>query len=121
MKVVINKCYGGFGLSEAAYEKLIEWGIPVLKYKSENNKEVIFDRSLDDNYKESRVRGRYWELWTMENRSHPLLVKVVEDLGTAANGKYSELKVIDIPNSTEYIIEEYDGREWISEVHQTWD
>ena len=32
MKVVINKCYGGFSLSEAAYEKLIEYGVPAQKY-----------------------------------------------------------------------------------------
>lgn len=30
--IVINKCHGGFGISEEAYKKLIEWGIPVQKY-----------------------------------------------------------------------------------------
>ena len=35
MKIVINKCYGGFGLSDAAYEKLIEYGIPARAYQEE--------------------------------------------------------------------------------------
>lgn len=35
MKVVINKCYGGFGLSDAAYERLHKLGIPIKKYVEE--------------------------------------------------------------------------------------
>jgi hypothetical protein len=31
-KVVINKRFGGFGLSDKAYERLIELGIPVQAY-----------------------------------------------------------------------------------------
>jgi len=60
-KVVINKCFGGFGLSDVAYLKLSEWyGIPIRKYSpepfdpetgrfakpAENEGEVIFDREL---------------------------------------------------------------------------
>ncbi len=35
MKVVINRCYGGFGLSDLAYKKLIEYGVSVRKYIEE--------------------------------------------------------------------------------------
>lgn len=54
------------------------------------------------------------------NRSDPDLVRVVEELGAAANGSHAELKVVDIPDGTEYEIDEYDGNEHIAEVHQTW-
>lgn len=146
MKVVINRCYGGFGLSEAAYEKLIEWGVPVRKYMDQerdevtglfkeqplNDGEVIFDRELtpkgedrlNDLYWEfkgrSKMTGRYWDCWTRESRSHPLVVRLVEEMGKAANGECAELKVVEIPDGLEYHIDEYDGIEHIAENHRTW-
>jgi hypothetical protein len=44
----------------------------------------------------------------------------VEQLGNAANGDFAELKVVEIPDDVEWIIQEYDGDEWISEKHRTW-
>jgi hypothetical protein len=32
MKLVINRCFGGFSLSDAAYAWLIAQGVPVRKY-----------------------------------------------------------------------------------------
>jgi hypothetical protein len=49
-----------------------------------------------------------------------LIVRVVEKLGPKANAKVSELKVVDIPDGTDYTIEEYDGYEHIAERHRTW-
>lgn len=140
MKVVINKCYGGFGLSEKAYEKLIEWGVPVRGYIKEprnpntglydiripeNEGEIIFDRKLENDSKINKamesLTGRYWDTWIDKNRSHPLLIKVVEELGEEASSRFSELKVVEIPDGTEYTIEEYDGLEHIAEKHKTWD
>lgn len=138
MKAVINTCFGGFGLSEQAYEKLIEWGIPVRAYKEqtrdprtglyreepENEGEVIFDRDLapagDDLQRLGRCLGRYWESWTRDSRTHPLIVRVVEELGRAADGPCAELTVVEIPDGIEYTIEEYDGNEHIAEAHRTW-
>lgn len=146
MKIAINTCFGGFGLSVAAYEKLIEWGVPVRKYvqqkrdaasgryssESANDGEIIFDRDLtpasEDSFAElywryrdtSGTLGRYWDSWTSENRRHPLVIRAIEELGEAANGPYAKLKVVEIPDGTEYEISEYDGREHIAEAHQTW-
>jgi hypothetical protein len=145
VKVVINKCFGGFGLSEAAYERLIAWGVPVRKYIEQerdeetrlykpqplNDGEVIFDRELTPvgvdsfsdlyhKYKPSRAMPRYWDSWTRENRTHPFIVRVVEELGEAANGPFAELAVVEIPDGVEYEISEYDGREHIAETHRTW-
>lgn len=145
MKVVINVCFGGFGLSDAAYEKLSEWGVPVRKYIKQdtdekgrykpqpaNNGEVIFDReltplgqdSMNDIYHKYKDKAslsqRYWDGWTRENRTHPLVIRVVEELGNIANGPCAELKVVEIPDGTDYTVEEYDGREHIAEKHETW-
>ena len=149
-KVAINVCYGGFGLSDAVYEKLIEWGIPVRKYTEQireeggqfkdepsNDGEVIFDRELtpigestwNDRYHEhkgnpSRLFGqRYWETWiSYDNacRAHPLIIRAIEELGEAANGEFAELKIVEIPDDVEFIIDEYDGLEHIAEKHRTW-
>lgn len=145
MKIVKNSCFGGFSLSDKAYEKLIEYGIPVRKYEKEeqnpdtglyNNKpennegEVIFDRDLDDeNDKISKTMrklgGRYWDCFlNRHNRNHPLLVKVIEELGgghrTGASGQFSNLEVVEIPDDIEYEIDDYDGNETIREKHRTW-
>ena len=136
-KVVINGCHGGFGLSTEAYEKLIEWGVPVQKYVEQeydsetrrylpqpaNDGEVIFDRRLSDDPLSSimgNLMSHYWEFWIDKNREHPLLLKVISELGTAANGTFSNLTIVNIPDDVEYTIEEYDGLEHVAEKHRTW-
>ena len=137
MKIVINACFGGFSLSEKAYEKLIEWGIPVKKYveqerdpntglylpQPKNDGEVIFDRTLEsDNLSQSMISlsGRYWNAWIEKNRTHPLLIRLVEELGSDVNGKYANLKIVDIPDDVEWEISEYDGWERVEEKHRSW-
>ena len=141
MKVVINACFGGFSLSEKAYEKLIEWGVPVRGYVIEkrgadglykpqplNNGEVIFDRDLDTYDGEyaklakatRQLCGRYWDDWIDKNRTHPLLIRLVEELGDSAGGRVSQLKIVEIPDGVDFQIEEYDGFEHVAEKHRTW-
>jgi hypothetical protein len=146
-KIVINKCYGGFGLSDLAYEALIEKGIPIRKYipekrgkdgrfkrVPENEGEVIFDRELtplgEDSFNDiywqfkntdSRMNQRYWETWiTTMHRTDPRIIKVVEELGKKANGPCADLKIVSIPDDVEFTIEKYDGLEHIAEVHKVW-
>ena len=99
MKIVINTTYGGFHLSEIALARinmLIPDGNP------EENGEAYDSYDFDD------------------LRSHPVLVQVVEELGTWADTQYSELKVVEIPDDTDYYISYYDGVETIHEQHQRW-
>lgn len=144
-EVVINTCYGGFGLSDLAYEELIKLGIPVRKYipekrnpktglydiKEPNNEgKVIFDRELtppgEDEmndffyWEHKNTMNRYWDCWLDKDRENPLLIKVVKKLGKKANTFYSNLKIVKIPADVEYEIEEYDGLEHIAEKHRTW-
>lgn len=90
MKIVINRCYGGFGLSKEAFNK----------YKSLVDEAPDYDGNI--------------------KRDCPVLIELVEQMGTNANDRFSELKVVEIPDGTDWIIEEYDGLEWISERHRTW-
>ena len=146
MKVIINAKHGGFGLSDAAYERLAQLGVPVRRHKDEqrdpvtnlyvdepdNEGEIIFDRELtpegtdsfNDIYHKykgkSRMQQRYWDTWTSSKRDHPLILKVVEEMGAAANAYCADLKIVEIPDGVEWQIDEYDGLEWVAEKHRTW-
>lgn len=128
-RIVINAGYGGFGLSDAAYQKLIEYGVPVCGYGKEasdlTDGVVIFDRDLctDPSPIDAAMcclTGRYWDSWTRESRTHPLLIKVVEELGEAASGKCATLKIVEVPVGVKWEIDDYDGYETVEEVHRSW-
>lgn len=118
MKVVINKCFGGFGISQEAYERLMELGVPCRDYlhpKPLNEGNVIFINKNHDS-----ILGKYWDDFLGSDRSHPLLIQVVEELGDRANGACAKLRIVEIPDGTDYEISEYDGMEHIAEKHRTW-
>ncbi len=86
IKIVINKTYGGFGLTEemmeyVGYKKICSW-------------------------------DRYHDC----SRTDPKLIEFLERYPERA----STLNVVDIPDDVEWEIENYDGKEWISEKHRTW-
>jgi hypothetical protein len=101
-KIVINTCFGGFSLSKAAQDVICELkGEDPGEWVSGSNFYTMFDTyNLD--------------------RSDPDLVAAVNLLGDAAWGDFSQLKVVEIPDSVDWYIEEYDGREWVAERHRTW-
>ena len=53
-------------------------------------------------------------------RTDPILVKVVEQLGTKANGGAAQLEIVEIPDDVKWSISDYDGIESIHEVHRVW-
>lgn len=112
MKVVINGCYGGFSLSDEAFELYLERkGLKFRKEKSEHFSLIGYDY-----YSEN---GFYLGDRDIE-RNDPVLVGVVEELGEKANGRCASLKVVEIPDEVEWTICEYDGNEWVAEAHRTW-
>lgn len=90
-KIVINKCFGGFGLSPEAILWLHERNCPFVEFTDSN-----------------------------ESRTCPLLVECVEELGEKSFGACASLKVVEIPDGVEWTIDEYDGKESIEEKHQSW-
>ena len=63
IKVVINTRHGGFGISDLAWRKMIEYG----------------------------HEGERWKL--DDDRHNPILVRVVEELGKEANGELADLEI----------------------------
>lgn len=114
IKVVINTDFGGFNLSDEAIREYAKQKNIVL-VESKKSKfgftDFYVNEISDDNYFSDRGL----------DRSDADLVKVVETLGIAANGKYSSLKVVEIPEDANWYIEEFDGREHIAERHRVWD
>jgi hypothetical protein len=90
--IVINDCYGGFGLSDRAIKEYRQMaGITESDFS---------DRDIP--------------------RDDPYLVKIVKNLGMAANGAHANLKIVEVPGDVKWIVQEYDGAEWVAEEHRTW-
>lgn len=139
MKIVINACHGGFGLSDEAVVRYHEIkGVPLWVTKDKEYDSISHywlvpesERIEDagDKFYQMTMYDRqaYNQKWSEQTfsvydlkRDDPVLVQVVEELGDLVNSRYSELKVVDVPDDVNWEIAEYDGNEWVAEVHRTW-
>jgi hypothetical protein len=158
MKVVINKCYGGFGLSPRAvarfaelkgrpcfffvrdYKKGLHAPLTPIKAEDIDNGALMFHAYDVPNPDEVLPDQRNWNEMTLEDRkasneahdrhsiptgreidrADPDLIRVVEELGEEASGRFAELHIVEIPDGTAYSIDEYDGLEHVAETHRTW-
>ncbi len=137
MKLVVNKCYGGFGLSPIAIIEYLKLkGKECFFYKKNYDDKLYHRVELSDasNYDVSLTKdyGKTvkdnWKAFESDyfyygniERTDPDLVKVVETLGEKqSSGSFSELRVVEIPDGVEWELDEYDGIESIHEVHRSW-
>jgi len=131
MKVAINTCYGGFNLSgEAMYKIGKRKGYEVFPYYydwkdnkyikvSPNDADYFVTKDFGDEV--NSIKGVFSDaLLPSFSRTDSDLIAVIEEMGEAANGDYSILKVIEIPDDVEWQIGEYDGVEWVEEKHRRW-
>ena len=139
MKIVVNKCYGGFGLSEAAMRRYAE--LKGLTLWVEHNKEYPSLRMatywsvppeqrpgpVDWGTASQEERVTYNQTYArscLYDRDIPRddlhLVQTVEELGHAANGTHAQLQIVEIPDGVKWEIDEYDGMERVAEQHRTW-
>ena len=142
MKVVINNCFGGFSLSEEGvmhYAKLAgltlypesdgefastfgptyylrpkKERLPTLEGAAFSRAPLEERKQSNKNYSKNVFSPRDIE------RHDPHLVATVEQIGKAADGRSAHLKVVEIPDGVDYVIEEYDGSEHVAEKHRTW-
>jgi hypothetical protein len=98
--IVINKCYGGFGLSEEARTILETLG-PIELDPPEEIEEIMMDYCY--------------------HRNHPYLVSVVRALGPHANVGVSKLKIVtkELGLGEDFDISEYDGQEGVRTIQRT--
>lgn len=121
-KIVINGCYGGFGVSEAGMRRYAElkglsfyvWQDPQYPKASTDMFKLYFTADPSGMTKIDTEFYRKYNLWDrVLDRTDPALVQVVEELGEKANGWAAKLVVEELPKGTLYRIDEYDGYESI--------
>lgn len=114
MKIVINKCYGGFSLSNKAMKTLL-----ALKSIEFTSRKGLCGREF---YHTDGRRIFLNEMFESEIalRTDPDLIQVVTTLGEKSWGNYAKLALIEVPDGIEITVEEYDGNEWVAEVHRKW-
>lgn len=144
MKIVINKCFGGFGLSLKAQKRYLELkGLPCYFYKQTKynfkdgiNEYCIYNDSDNDMfaYTFTKYLGDKVDIEKLPDeeykkynfyygdieRNDPILIQVVKELKDEASGDCSRLRIIEIPDDVEWEIDEYDGQESIHEIHRSW-
>jgi len=141
MKIVINKCYGGFGLSVKGLLWLYDKGYKdnlceAREYygldRPDGEKRLKADLKKWEKYRIGKMtQNDFYPIFTPDqkyvimdrldfDRSSPLLIECIETLGIEVNGWAAKLVIIDIPDNIEYEIDDYDGIESIHEKHRSW-
>ena len=106
-KVVLNSCYGGFGLSKEAIQMLIDkHGLDIdSEYGYVDNEDFgIVDESHD------------------AYRMYKRLISVVQKLGVdASSGDHADLRIVKVPDEVVEVhgwhIDDYDGCESVHQSH----
>lgn len=132
-QIVINQCFGGFGLSVKATElylakkgKTAHWFKCTFLPNNEDKFEPISWEQAED---ELTVLC-YTELPRTDNtaffaseipRDDPDLIATVRELPRSVNTRFSNLVIVDdVPDDVDWFIAEYDGLEHVAEKHRTW-
>lgn len=150
MKIVVNKCYGGFGVSLEALTELVNRNAacvdsltPKSYYGGDNEKyhgKKDWEKRWNEDFAEFEDIGGGFKadkrrqynvykdglLYMIKDRSENStrtdkdLVEVVELMGSKASSSLAKLEVVEIPDGVNWEIDEYDGIETIHEVHRSW-
>lgn len=103
MKIVINRCFGGFSVSDAVMKELnLPHYIP--NWNHVDNETFNIESDNCEQY-----------------RAYTPLIEAVKKIGyPRCNGRFADLAIIEIPDDTNWEIREYDGLETVHEIHRTW-
>ena len=109
MEIVVNRCYGGFELSDEAFEE----------YLKRKNIEYIVEIDKYDRKKYYTKSGKL--LWDGQiPRYDKVLIEIVKEMGEKSFGKFAELEIVEIPDEVDWYIDDYDGMETVEEKHRSW-
>lgn len=134
MKVILNKCFGGFSPSHEAYLLYAKKkGLPLYIYRQRTDLNFVklgegktdslmfyFTKDYGDYVIHNEVDWCDNLYLSYEQRTDPTLIEVVEELGAKASSWWSKLVVVDIPDGMDYVIDNYDGLETLHEKVREW-
>ena len=112
-QIVINSQFGGFSLSRQAF----------LELRKRKNKHAKAEPDIGEKWDDGSIRPKNGlsDFFCRDiPRDDPDLIAVVRQLGEGANGQCANLTIIKIPDNVDWVVEEYDGSEWVAEKHKTW-
>ncbi len=114
-KIVVNKCYGGYSLSDACHVELMKRGHELSLREQQEEDEAYVD--------EPKWSALSWkDSWGRDiPRDDVMLIEVLESLGVeSCSGAHASLHVTEVPSNVEWWIHEYDGSEHVEEAHRSW-
>jgi hypothetical protein len=116
-KIVINTSYGdpcdgGFAISHRALVRLRELG----------QQHALADTSYVPYWPSGVSAGdaKFNRCGVGIPRDDGKLIQVIEELGDAANGHGAMLKIVEVPDDVEWLLERSGAVEHVSEPHRTW-
>lgn len=99
-KIVTNRCIGSFGLSREAFDRLREMGNPFALSEPDDSASGLFCEKID--------------------RTDPMLIRLLEELGEPANGPGAKMQITEIPSGVHWGIIEEGGYENVAEKLRIW-
>ena len=132
-KVVINSCYGGFGLSHEAtmeYGKRLGFTLHPFVSTFQTGKGLDDMRPVTEEeaknaflvfYYKDAERKEYFDDSYSIQRNDPILIQLIEEWGSkAVSSNHANLEIVDVPDDAQWEIAEYDGMEHVAEKHRVW-
>lgn len=114
MRLVINRCFGGFSLSDKGMKEYAR--IKCINLYPDNDWLPTYWLTPEGSWD---AKSQFLSIRDFD-RSDPILIEVVERLGEESWGSCAKLAVIEIPDGIEWEISEYDGMEEVEEKHRSW-
>ena len=141
MKLVINKCFGGFSLSMLAQKEYLKLkGKKAFFYKQTkfkfnggideytriddlSEKDIFahtYTKDFGKTFTPAKGNEKYYWYYGNIERTDKDLIAVVEKLKEKASGQCGQLEIVEIPDDVSYEITDYDGIERVEETHRSW-
>lgn len=147
MYIALNKCFGGFSLSKEAkimymeqkYHKFYIYhyhddeanrvsleDFKLIEHIDDDLFYYITKKNYGDNVYLDRtvIEDAFEDIDSLKFRSDKVLIDVIRKLGKKANGRFADIKLVNVPKElceeNKLYIDEYDGLETLHENHRIW-